>query len=98
MRTIAMSCILCLLVCEGVSAQLSKVTVSGLLKEASTTTALPFVNVTLNIRDTIFVIGTISNEEGRFTLADITPGNYSLALSYVGYEQKALPVDRGSDE
>lgn len=92
MRTVIILCFVFFFVCERVTAQSPKVTVSGLLKETSAKASLPFVNVTLNIRDTVFVTGTITNEEGRFTLSDIAPGSYTLALSYVGYEQKTVPV------
>ncbi|MFN8251909.1 MAG: carboxypeptidase-like regulatory domain-containing protein [Ferruginibacter sp.] len=31
-------------------------------------------------------IGTVSAQDGRFTLQHITPGNYNLVVSYIGYE------------
>jgi len=36
------------------------------------------------------VTGTISNEQGRFTLADLAEGEYNLIISFIGYE----PVSR----
>ena len=67
-------------------AQTKTVTVSGLINDKAAKTALPFVNVVLKTeKDTIFITGTVSNEEGRFTLSGIKPGNYFMEVSYVGY-------------
>ncbi len=73
-------------------AQSIKVTLSGLVKDAKSKTVLPFVNVTLQKKDSVFVAGTISREDGRFTLPDIESGNYLLQFSYVGYQLKVQPV------
>ncbi len=73
--------------------QNNKITVSGIAKDNKTKTALAYVNVVLKTaNDSSFVIGTITNEEGRFTLADVKSGNYFLELSYIGYQSKTLPV------
>ena len=39
-------------------------------------------------KDSTFVSGTVTNEEGRFTLSKIKSGNYYLEVSYVGYTTK----------
>ena len=63
------------------------VTVSGIIKDKKTKSALPFVNVVLKTeKDSIFVSGTISNEEGRFSLTKVKPGNYSIDVSFVGFK------------
>ncbi len=70
-------------------AQTKLVTVSGTIKDKAAKAALPFVNVILKTeKDTVFVTGTVSNEEGRFTLPNIKPDNYFLEVSYVGYKTK----------
>lgn len=62
------------------------VTLSGMVKSKENKTALPFVSIVLlKQKDSTFVTGTASNEEGRFTLANITAGNYLLRTSYAGY-------------
>jgi outer membrane receptor protein involved in Fe transport len=44
------------------------------------------VNVILKTaKDSAFVTGAVSNEEGRYTLTNIKPGNYFLEISYLGY-------------
>lgn len=70
-------------------AQTKLVTVSGTIKDKAAKAALPFVNVILKTeKDTVFVTGTVSNEEGRFTLSNVKPDNYFLEISYVGYTTK----------
>lgn len=70
-------------------AQTKLVSVSGTIKDKTAKTVLPFVNVVLKTeKDTVFVTGTVSNEEGRFTLSNVKPDNYLLEISYVGYTTK----------
>lgn len=67
-------------------AQYKSITVSGQAKDKSTKALLPYVNVSLKqTKDSAFVAGTITGEDGRFSLANIKPGNYLLQLSYAGY-------------
>lgn len=73
-------------------AQPSKVTLSGSVKDIITKQSLPYINVTLKTKDSAFVAGTVSNEEGRFALPDILPGNYLLILSSSGYKIKSQAI------
>lgn len=74
-------------------AQTLSVTISGIIKGKADKTALPFVNIVLKTeKDSAFVTGTVSNEEGRFTLANIKSGNYVLQFSYTGFASKSQPV------
>ncbi len=74
-------------------AQTSLVSISGLIKGKADKTALPFVNIVLKTeKDSAFVTGTVSNDEGRFTLTNIKSGNYILQFSYTGFESKLQPV------
>ena len=74
-------------------AQTSAVTVSGIIKGKADKTALPFVNIVLKTeKDSAFVTGTVSNEEGRFTLTNIKSGNYVLQFTYTGFASKSQPV------
>ncbi len=77
--------------------QTPSVTVSGLIKDKSDKTALSYVNIVLKTeRDSVFVTGTVSNEEGRFTLSGIKPDNYYLEISFVGYVTKKQALYVGS--
>lgn len=78
-------------------AQNKLVTVSGNTKDKTTKLALPFVNVSLKTsNDNTLVTGTITNEEGRFTLANIKSGNYILEFSFIGYKTKIQSIYVGS--
>lgn len=77
--------------------QYKAVNVSGTIISLSQKTALPFVNVVVkSAKDTLFVTGTISNEEGRFTLSNLAPNDYLVEVSYVGYAPKRLALFIGS--
>jgi outer membrane receptor protein involved in Fe transport len=73
------------------------VTISGSIKSKSSKAILVFVNVVLKTdKDSAFVVGTVSNEEGRFLLSNIKTGNYFLEISYVGFITKKFPLFVGS--
>ncbi len=78
-------------------AQVKSVTVSGVIKDKSTQTPLAYVNVVLKTtHDSTFMAGTVTNEEGRFSLASIKPGNYFLEISFIGYLSRKQPLFVGS--
>lgn len=80
-----------------VSAQSVTVTVSGLIKSGDNKKPLAFVNIIVKReRDSVFVTGTVSNEEGRFSMANIKPGNYLIEYAYSGFEQQKKTVLIGS--
>gem|GEM_PF-5765795 len=60
-------------------AQTTSVTLSGIVKSKNDKSALPYVNVVLKTeKDSVLVTGTVTDEEGRFTLSGIKPNNYFL--------------------
>ncbi len=70
-------------------AQTSSVTLSGIVKDKKDKSALPFVNIVLKTeKDSAFVTGVVTDDEGRFTLTGIKPNNYFLEISYIGYVTK----------
>lgn len=75
----------------------NSVTLSGIIKDKNDKTPLPFVNIILKTeKESTFVIGTVTNEEGRFSLSKIKPGNYILETAYLGYKNKKEPIYIGS--
>ncbi len=73
--------------------QVSSVSVSGVLKDKKSGIALPFVNIILKSeKDSTFISGTVSTEDGRFTLSGVAPGSYNLEISYVGYTRIHHPM------
>ncbi len=55
---------------------------------------VPFANILLlNLADSTFVKGTSADEEGIFTLEEVSPNLYLLQASYVGRGSKPLALD-----
>uniref|UniRef100_UPI0025DC6E26 carboxypeptidase-like regulatory domain-containing protein n=1 Tax=Algoriphagus sp. TaxID=1872435 RepID=UPI0025DC6E26 len=80
-----------------VSAQESKVNVSGKIIDKTSNEALSYVNVLLKkASDSSFVTGAISDEAGLFTLVDISPGDYELEASFLGFETLRQEIFVGS--
>jgi outer membrane receptor protein involved in Fe transport len=73
------------------------VTISGSIKDKADLSALSYVNVVLKTeKDSAFAAGTVSNEEGRFTLTNIKPNNYYFEISFIGYVTKRQSIYVGS--
>lgn len=78
-------------------AQNKTVTISGLVKDTKNNNTLPFVNVVLKTASQkTFVVGTITNEKGRFTMSNIKSGDYTLEISFMGYNTHIQNVYIGS--
>ncbi|RXM51289.1 MULTISPECIES: TonB-dependent receptor domain-containing protein [unclassified Chryseobacterium] len=79
-----------------ITAQTASVTVSGKVTNTDKA-ALPYASIILKKeKDTAFVAGTITNEEGRFSITGIKPDHYLMETSITGYNKKILPVFIGS--
>lgn len=60
---------------------------------------ISYSNISLNATiDSIFVKGTITEENGSFLIDQIDAGEYFLKVSFVGYQTKIIPVKVDSDE
>lgn len=96
-RSLIFSLFISLLFINFSFAQISSVTISGIVKDKTNKSALAYVNILAKTeKDTAFVAGTITNEEGRFSLANIKPGNYKLEITLSGYHTQAQPLFIGS--
>jgi len=74
-------------------AHAQKASVSGLVKEKESGDALPYVSVMLKLeKDSSLVLGTITNEEGRFFINNIKHGKYYLEVFFVGYKTYRQPL------
>ena len=79
------------------NAQVSTVTISGIVKNKADKSAVPYVNVVVKTeKDSAFVAGTVTNDEGRFSIANVKPGNYRLQISFMGFENREQPLFVGS--
>ncbi len=73
-------------------AQIATVTISGIVQDQSRA-PLPYVNAIIkDAQDSVFVGGTVTNDQGLFSISGMLPGNYMLELRYVGYKTKQVPV------
>ncbi len=86
---IKISILILLFILSGITSSFAQtvVSISGSVKDRKTKAVLPFVTVTLkNSKDSTLVQGTITNEEGRFTLSNIKSGNYYTEVTFIGYK------------
>lgn len=80
-----------------IKAQFSNVTISGIVKDKADKKTLAYTNIVLKkSSDDTFVVGTISNEEGRFSLEGIKPDQYYLEATISGYSLKKQDLFVGS--
>ncbi|KQC01980.1 TonB-dependent receptor [Pedobacter sp. Hv1] len=80
-----------------VEAQTFKATISGILKDGKSKNIIPYANVVIkNKSDQKFIAGTITDEEGRFKLADIASGTYTIAFSSIGHQNKTQEMTIGT--
>lgn len=75
------------------AAQHTKVTLSGAVRDGKDKAPLAYVNVVLlRAADSSFITGTVTGDDGRFTLADAPGGTYLLKASFLGYRKQYRPV------
>jgi iron complex outermembrane receptor protein len=55
---------------------------------------IEFVNVALKEKNT----GAVTNQNGQYTISDITPGRYTLVCSFVGYQSAERKIQIKEDE
>ena len=71
---------------QSLFAQFSSISISGQILEKSNKQPLLFISVLLKKQvDSSFVTGSVSNEEGRFQLSNVYPGNYIIEIKIPGY-------------
>ena len=77
-----------------------KTSVTGRIIDGSTTEYMPQVTIQLmELKDTSFVYGTVTDNEGWFTIKKVPEGEYLLRYSFMGYSTvdfdfKVLKEDR----
>jgi hypothetical protein len=67
----------------------AQATLSGQVRDSLTQAPLPFASVFLANTS----LGTTTDAEGRFRLANVQPGHYDLGVSYVGYRLFSQPIN-----
>lgn len=82
-----------LCVCLHLSAQAQNVTVTGTVIDEAANTGLESVNVTmLNVSDSSYVAGVVSDMQGRFRIG-VKPGRYIAQFSFIGYKDVYINVN-----
>lgn len=72
-------------------------TVSGILKDKDSKIAIAYANIFAKSKTgNTAIAGTLSDEEGRFSLPNIPTGNYILVISSVGYKTHNHPFYVGT--
>jgi len=65
--------------------------IEGQIIDKENQNPVAFANVALyNQNDSSLVKGAVSDDKGRFSIADINPSKYYLKVSYVGYKGKLI--------
>ncbi|QQR97874.1 MAG: TonB-dependent receptor [Sphingobacteriales bacterium] len=79
------------------SAQTPLTTISGIVKDKKDKSLMSYVNVVLKTeKDSAFVTGTVTDDNGSFILTDIKPDNYIIEFSFLGYITKEKPLFVGN--
>lgn len=72
-------------------------TISGIVKDKNSKTAISYANITAKSKTiNSAVSGTLSDEEGRFSLPNIPSGNYILEINSIGYKPLNYPFYVGT--
>ncbi len=76
-----------------VFAQLTGVSVSGIVSDKSSALPVEFASVQLiNKTDSIVVQSVITDKKGKFIIANIAAGNYLLTCTFIGYVKNIQPL------
>ncbi|TBV27907.1 TonB-dependent receptor [Meridianimaribacter sp. CL38] len=79
--------------------QTQNVTLSGKILDANLKESLAYVNVVLKNSNTTneFVAGVITNDEGVFTLENVSSGNYLIEVSFIGFKTYSNTIYVGAN-
>lgn len=77
-------------------AQIDNAVVSGVVRHEQSKEPLPYVNIVVADSDDSFLTGAITNEKGIFTIEELSTGDYSLKVSFMGFTEQVIPFHVGS--
>lgn len=76
--------------------QSNGVVISGLVRDRADRQPLPYVTIqALQASDSSFVTGTVTSEQGSFSIEGLRSGDYLLKTTFVGYEEQFTPFHVG---
>lgn len=67
-----------------------KNSISGIVVDKTSGDAIPFASIAVKLENNLLSTGSISNEDGTFTIEKLSAGNYSLIVSFIGYEAQTI--------
>lgn len=68
--------------------------IKGRIIDSAENTPLPYSTIVLFSADSVFIAGTITNEEGAFEFGKLKPGSYKVVVKFLGYDTKTIsPVE-----
>ncbi|MBO3099733.1 TonB-dependent receptor domain-containing protein [Gelidibacter pelagius] len=72
-------------------AQAPKTSISGKVIDSTTQEAIYYATISLHpVADASKLNGTIADEKGSFSLDNLSPGKYNIAISFLGYKTKTF--------
>lgn len=74
----------------GINSYAQKADIRGRVLDKATYEPIAYANIFLFTERDSLVKGTITDEKGVFRIARITPGNYSIKISFIGYNSVIL--------
>lgn len=77
-------------------AQINDAVVSGVVRHEQSKELLPYVNVVLNDNEGEFLTGTITNEDGIFSIDGLSTGDYTVIVSFMGFSDQVVPLHVGN--
>ncbi len=87
----------CLFFVIGLTAQNTKVQLSGQIVDADSKEVLPYVTIIANTPEKIFVEGTATNDKGEYLL-ELPKGKYVLQFSFIGYQNTEQEIELTGDQ
>ena len=86
-------------VIKAAETEFKKGSIAGKISDEGSNVALQYATVALyTVSDSSLVNGTITNEEGAFSIENIPSGTYYLVAEYLGYEKQVLDDIRIDEE
>ena len=69
------------------------ITIAGQVLDSENNTPLPFASIAVSVASTgVIVTGSVSGEEGIFSILGNLHGEYILSISYLGYEEQKVQL------
>ncbi len=87
----------------GAKPQIGYGKIKGEVVDSESKDAVPYATVSLKVQNSEKVVGgSIADEKGKFTIKDLRAGNYTLVVSFIGYDPEVIEsiviTDKGNTE